>query len=69
MQHVTKRRSGSHGVSPLSTATRRRLLVGLLHRAEGGDVPAAEALIRLSMERASAVAAPARCPLAKEAPA
>jgi hypothetical protein len=68
MQRQAKRRSGSHGPSPLSTATRRRLLGALLQRAEAGDVPAAEALIRLGMERATATAA-TRCPLAAEAPA
>lgn len=65
MQQRQKRRAGSHGPSPLSTATRRRLLTSLLQRAEAGDVPAAEALIRLGMERATASAT--RCPLAAEA--
>lgn len=68
MQHGEgKRRRGSHGVSPLSAATRKRLLGDLLRRAEAGDVPAAEALIRLGIERAAASAT--RCPLAGEAPA
>jgi len=67
-QHRQKRARGSHGASPLSAATRKRLLAGLLHRAETGDVQAAAALIWLSMERA-AVASGARCPLAAEAPA
>jgi hypothetical protein len=66
--HRQKRVRGSHGPSPLSAATRKRLLAGLLHRAETGDVQAAEALIRLGLERA-VVAGGARCPLAAEAPA
>ena len=37
-------------VHPLSRATERRLLRGLAERAERGDVPAAEALIRLARE-------------------
>lgn len=68
MQRQVKRRAGSHGPSPLSTATRRRLLTSLLQRAEAGDVPAAEALIRLGIERAAATRGP-RCALAIEAPA
>ncbi|MBW6397030.1 hypothetical protein KPL78_04180 [Roseomonas sp. HJA6] len=38
---------GRKARGPLSAATRRRLLADLLARAEGGDVAAAEALIRL----------------------
>lgn len=67
MDRQAKRRRGSHGASPLSAATRKRLLAGLLARAEAGDVPAAEALIRLGIERAAVSVA--RCPLAQEAPA
>ena len=47
---MTRRASGSHGVWPLSDTTRRRLLSGLLAKADAGDVPAAESLIRLSFE-------------------
>jgi hypothetical protein len=46
---TTKRPPGSHGPSPLSVATRRRLLAGLMDRANAGDVIAAEALVRLSL--------------------
>ena len=46
---ITKRGVGSHGVPPLSASTRKRLLKALLDKAEAGDVPAAEALIRLSL--------------------
>jgi hypothetical protein len=45
-----RRRPGQHGASPLSTATRRRLLADLLRRAEAGDAAAAAALVRLSIE-------------------
>lgn len=45
-----RRGRGQHGAVPLSAATRKRLLAGLLRRAEGGDSAAAEALIRLSMD-------------------
>jgi hypothetical protein len=38
------------GASPLSAATRRRLLADLLRRAEAGDAEAAAALVRLSIE-------------------
>jgi len=40
---------GRHGAVPLSAATRRRLLAGMLRRAEAGDAAAAETLIRLSL--------------------
>ena len=66
-QHQAKRPRGSHGPSPLSAATRRRLLTGLLARAEAGDVPAAEALIRLGIERSAAPPAATQCALASEA--
>ena len=66
--HQAKRGKGSHGPSPLSGETRRKLLVGLLQRAEAGDVPAAEALIRLGIERVAATSGP-RCPLAADVPA
>ena len=45
-----RRRPGQHGPSPLSAATRRRLLTHLLHRAEAGDTEAAAQLVRLSIE-------------------
>jgi hypothetical protein len=45
-----RRRRGEHGCSPLSAATRRRLLAELLRRAEGGDAKAAAYLVRLSLE-------------------
>ena len=45
-----RRRPGQHGPSPLSAATRRRLLADLLHRAEAGDAEAAGQLVRLSLE-------------------
>lgn len=49
-QQVTmKRGRGDRGPSPLSATTRRRLLAGLLQRAEAGDADAAAALIRLGM--------------------
>jgi hypothetical protein len=44
-----KRGIGQHGRHPLSAATRKRVLAGLMERAEGGDVAAAEALVRLSL--------------------
>jgi hypothetical protein len=44
-----KRRPGPHGHSALSRATRRRLLSGLLQKAEAGDVAAATALILVSL--------------------
>ncbi len=46
---TTGRRRGRHGPSPLSGATRRRLLAAMLARAEAGDNAAAEALVRLGM--------------------
>lgn len=67
LHRQAKRRNGSHGVSPLSAATRKRLLGALLQRAEGGDVPAAEALIRLSFLRHEVSAT--RCLVAGEPPA
>lgn len=67
-RHQAKRAKGSHVPSPLSASTRRRLLAGLLSRAEAGDVPAAEALIRLSTERSGSTRG-LRCPLANEMPA
>jgi len=45
------RRPGSHGPSPLSASTQRRLLKALLERADAGDVQAAESLIRLGRDR------------------
>ncbi len=51
---AAKRRRGQHSASPLSSATRQRVLTGLLARAEAGDVAAAEALVRPSIERESA---------------
>ncbi|WP_198374033.1 hypothetical protein [Neoroseomonas rubea] len=66
-QGQAKRRRGSHGPSPLSAATRKRLLAGLLARAEAGDNTAAESLVRLSLLRTGTAAA--RCPIAVEAPA
>ncbi|HYD68507.1 hypothetical protein [Azospirillum sp.] len=47
---TTEGRRVGRGATPLAAATRRRLLKGLLVRAEQGDVLAAEALIRLSLE-------------------
>lgn len=41
---------GQHGALPLSQRTQRRLLSELLHRADRGDVAAAEALVRLGMQ-------------------
>lgn len=48
-----KRQAGGQpGVPlPLSAATRRRLLADMLERAQRGDNGAAEALVRLSLER------------------
>ncbi len=45
---------------PLSVATRRRLLAGLLKRAEAGDTAAAESLIRLGNAVAPRATAKAR---------
>ena len=42
--------------SPLSASVRRRVLANLLVRAEAGDVAAAEALARLSLQAAAAAA-------------
>ena len=47
---LPRRRRGEHGPSPLSAATRRRLLADLLRRAETGDAEAAAQLVRLSLE-------------------
>ena len=41
------KRRGDHGPSAWSGATRRRLVAMLLDRATGGDIVAAEALLRL----------------------
>jgi len=46
----TGRHPNSHGPSPLSARTRRRLLALLLQRAEAGDNSAAAMLIRLSLQ-------------------
>lgn len=43
-------RDESSRVRPLSVRTRRRLLRDLLRRADAGEVAAAEALVRLSVE-------------------
>ena len=51
-----KRGRGEHGVSPLSARTRRRLLASLLELAEDNNVPAMEALARLSFETEIAAA-------------
>ncbi len=53
MSGAPKYRSGQHGVPPLGRAYRRRLLLELQRRADAGDVRAAEALVRLSMEAES----------------
>ena len=66
-QHQVKRAKGAHGPSPLSAATRKRILATLLARADAGDVLAGEALVRLSFMRVDAEAA--RRALAPEAPA
>ena len=50
MSGIPKYRPGQHGVPPLGRAYRRRLLLALQRRADAGDVQAAEALVRLSME-------------------
>lgn len=42
-------RPGPRGPRPLSDATRRKLLAGLMAKADAGDVAAAEALVRLSL--------------------
>lgn len=42
---------------PLSLPTRRRMLAFLVARADQGDVAAAEALVRLSLQRSAAYAA------------
>lgn len=65
-QRQVKRRSGSHGASPLSAATRKRLLAALLTRAEAGDVEASVALVRLSFMRGEVSAS--RALVAAEAP-
>jgi len=39
------------GMSPINKATRARILRSLLIRADSGDVEAAEALVRLSIEQ------------------
>ena len=50
MSGGAKYQPGQHGVPPLGRAYRRRLLLELQRRADAGDVRAAEALVRLSME-------------------
>jgi hypothetical protein len=45
-----RRQSRERGCSPLSVATRQRLLAELLRRAEAGDAAAAAVLVRLSIE-------------------
>lgn len=44
-----KRGAGQQGWHPLSAATRKRVLAGLMQRAEDGDAASAEALVRLSL--------------------
>jgi hypothetical protein len=48
---VASRRPGHRNAAPLSAATRSRLLHDLLAKARSGDVVAAEALVRLSLQR------------------
>jgi hypothetical protein len=48
---VASRRPGQRNAAPLSAATRSRLLHDLLAKARSGDVGAAEALVRLSLQR------------------
>ena len=50
MAFPQKRSRGEHGAFPLSVRTRRRLLSALLELADDGNVPAMEALARLSFE-------------------
>jgi hypothetical protein len=57
-----RRGRGQHGAVPLSVATRRRLLAGLLRRAEAGDSAAAEALVRLSIDAERSTAATTSAP-------
>lgn len=57
-----KRMPGSRGADPLSVATRRRLLAGMLARADAGDVEAAEALVRLSIAQEAARAGTGQVP-------
>ena len=49
-------RLAEHGPQPLSRNTSRRLLAKILDQAEAGDVAAAEALVRLSWQRATLTA-------------
>ena len=49
----------SRGPAPLSVKSRQRFLHDLYRRAESGDVPAAEALIRLSLLNERVKKAPA----------
>lgn len=51
-----KRARGEHGPAPMSVRTRRRMLAALLELAEDGNVPAMEALARLSFETEIAAA-------------
>jgi hypothetical protein len=50
MSAPEKKRRGDHGASAWSRSTRRKLTGMLLDRALGGDVAAAEALLRLHAE-------------------
>lgn len=55
--HRVRRARGAQGAHPLSVATRKRLLSGLLVRADAGCVASAEALVRLGMQRKAILAA------------
>jgi hypothetical protein len=55
-----KRGTGQRGRHPLSAATRKRVLAGLMQRAEGGDAAAAEALVRLSLSAEATAAKDSR---------
>ena len=60
------RGDGTPGPQPLSAAARKRLLAQLQIKADGGDVGACEALIRLSFERQAEKARHRHCRAAKE---
>ena len=51
MKRIHRIRSRERGPSPLSTRTRRKILVALRDRALAGDVAAGEALVRLGHEK------------------